>query len=212
MRTCGRVVPLASTWKRWRGGSCSCDAHTKCPLEIAGDTQPLGIFGLVIERAAGALRHLGAVELGQDLIDAGGGRRHRVGDVLIAQRAITLAVLREIEQDDRNVLALGVGPDVGFGPMQDRMDAYARLGGGEALNGPRIPGADRARPSRLPARAARTRAPWRGWPRRGECRRSGRRNHIWSAPTSGLRSCARRSARPAAGSDRRRRSTDRARS
>jgi hypothetical protein len=82
----------------------------------------------VIERAAGALRHLGAVEFGQDLVDAGGGRTNRIGDVLIAQRAIALAVLREIERDDRNVFALGVGPDVGFGPMQDRMNAQMRAG------------------------------------------------------------------------------------
>ena len=55
-----------------------------------------------------------------------GGRSHRVGDVLIAERAIALAVLRQIQRDDRNVLALGVGPDVGLGPMQDRMDAQMR--------------------------------------------------------------------------------------
>src|SRR5256885_10197117 len=47
-------------------------------------------------------------------------------DVLIAQRAIALAVLRKIKRDDRNVFALGVGPDVGLGPMQDRVNAQMR--------------------------------------------------------------------------------------
>ena len=49
-----------------------------------------------------------------------------IGDVGIAQRAIALAVLREIQRDDRDVFALGVGPDVGLGPMQDRVDAQMR--------------------------------------------------------------------------------------
>src|SRR5207248_102558 len=80
------------------------------------------IFGFVIERAPRAFRHLGAVEFGQDLVDVGGGGRHRIGDVLVAERAVTLAVLRQIKRDDRYVLALGVGPDVGLGPMQDRVN------------------------------------------------------------------------------------------
>src|SRR6478752_10616077 len=49
-----------------------------------------------------------------------------MGDVGIAERAITLAVLGEIKRDDRDVLALGVGPDVGFGPVQDRVNAQMR--------------------------------------------------------------------------------------
>ena len=56
-----------------------------------------------------------------------------------------------------------------------------------------------ARPSRLPVRAERRRAPWRASaPRRGGCRRSGHRSHAWRARASGLPSCARRSARRAA--------------
>jgi len=95
--------------------------------EIAGDAQSLeGVFGFVIQRAAGALRHLGAVEFGQDFRDVGRGRSHGIGDVLIAERAVTLAVLGQIQRNDRNVFALGVGPDVGLGPMQDRMDAQMR--------------------------------------------------------------------------------------
>ena len=53
---------------------------------------------------------------------------HRIGDVLIAERAVALAVLRQIQRNDRDVLALGVGPDVRLGPMQDRMDAQMRAG------------------------------------------------------------------------------------
>ena len=56
--------------------------------EIAGDAQTLeGILGLVVKRAAGALRHLGAVELDQDFLDGGCGRSHRMGDVGVADIA-----------------------------------------------------------------------------------------------------------------------------
>ncbi len=71
----------------------------------------------------GALRHLGAVELGDDLVDGARLRRDRRGDVGIAERAIALAVARQIERDDRDALAPRVGPDIGLGPMQDRMNA-----------------------------------------------------------------------------------------
>ena len=66
--------------RRYAGGerSCSSERSTQCRSEIAGDAQPLeGVFGLVVERAAGALRHLGAVELDQDFLDVRGGRCHR---------------------------------------------------------------------------------------------------------------------------------------
>src|ERR1700737_2715047 len=97
------------------------------PSEIAGDAQPLeGVFGFMIERAAGPFRHLGAVELDQDLRVVGGGRRYWIGDVLVAERTIALAVLGEIQRNDRDAFALGVGPDVGFGPMQDWMNAQMR--------------------------------------------------------------------------------------
>src|SRR2546429_8272121 len=124
MRTCGRVVPFGidvvplGVAETLAGRIMFIAALTpKYPLEIAGDAQPLeSIFSFVVQRPARALRHLGAVEFGEDFIDAGGGRSHRIGDVLIAQRTIALAILREIKRDDRNVLALGVGPDVGLGP------------------------------------------------------------------------------------------------
>jgi len=77
----------------------------------------------VVHGAAGALRNLGAVELGDDLVDGARLRRHRRRDVRIPERAITLAVAGEIERDDRDALAARIGPDIGLGPMQDRMDA-----------------------------------------------------------------------------------------
>src|SRR5580692_899660 len=93
-------------------------------LQVAGNAQALErILGLVVHGAAGALRHLGAIELGDDLVDGARLRRHRRGDVGIAERAIALAVAREIKWDDRDALAPRIGPDVGLGPMQDRMDA-----------------------------------------------------------------------------------------
>src|SRR5271169_3503344 len=49
-----------------------------------------------------------------------------MGDVGIAERAIALAGPGEIERNDRDVFTLGIGPDVGFGPMQDRMHAQMR--------------------------------------------------------------------------------------
>src|SRR5207248_1583741 len=45
-----------------------------------------------------------------------------------AERAVALAVAREIERDDRDAFAPRVGPDVAFGPMQDRMHAQVRAG------------------------------------------------------------------------------------
>ena len=66
--------------RRDRSGqrSCSSEHSTQVRSEIAGDAQPLeGVFGFVIERAPGALRHLGAVELDQNLLDVRGVRNHR---------------------------------------------------------------------------------------------------------------------------------------
>src|SRR5216683_7196882 len=127
MRTCGRVVPFGVAESAVGRIMFMGSLNSMSGSEIAGDAQPLeGVFGLVIERAAGALRHLGAVELDQDFLDARGIRGYGIGDVLIAQRAIALAVPGEIKRNDRDVFALGVGPDVGFGPMQDRVDAQMR--------------------------------------------------------------------------------------
>src|SRR6185437_7118569 len=121
MRTWGRVVPLAVV-----DGVGETNMFMALPdrLEIAGDAKPLErVFGFMIQRATGAFRHLGQFELGQDFVDVGSGGGDREGDVGIAERAVTLAVFRKIKWDDRDVLALGVGPDIGLGPMQDRVDA-----------------------------------------------------------------------------------------
>src|SRR5262249_37162931 len=55
-------------------------------------------------------------------------RGDREGDVGVAERAIALAVAREIERDDRDPLAPRIGPDVDLGPMQDRMHPQMRAG------------------------------------------------------------------------------------
>src|SRR6188768_3170661 len=103
MRTCGRVVPFGievspfGVAETLAGRIMFIATLTPMSSEIAGDTQPLeSVFGLVIQRAAGALRHFCAVKFSQDLVDIRGGRSHRVGDVLVAQGAITHAVLRQI--------------------------------------------------------------------------------------------------------------------
>src|SRR5580704_13043128 len=121
MRTCGRVVPFGVAESEWLTIMFMTAPRVS---EIAGDTKPLeGVLGLVVKRAAGALRHLGLFELDEDFLDIRRGRLHRESDVGIAQRAITLAVLGEIKRNNRDVLTLGVGPDVGLGPMQDRVNA-----------------------------------------------------------------------------------------
>ncbi len=50
----------------------------------------------------------------------------RRGDVLVAERAIALAVTRVVQVDDRDLLARDVAPDVELGPAQQRMDAHVR--------------------------------------------------------------------------------------
>src|SRR5262249_40297604 len=80
----------------------------------------------VIHRAPGAFGSPGVRQLDDDLADAGrvglDGRR----DVLVAERAIALAVARIVEIDDRDLLARDVAPDVELGPAQQRMDAHMR--------------------------------------------------------------------------------------
>src|SRR5258708_37958335 len=97
MRTCGRVVPFGVV-DMLAGTIMFIGApNSFIRSEVAGDAQPLkSVFGFVIERAARPLRHLGAVELAQDVRDARGVRDDGIGDVLIAERAITLAVFGQI--------------------------------------------------------------------------------------------------------------------
>src|SRR6185503_11892614 len=65
-------------------------------------------------------------ELGDDLVDGASVRFDRERDVCITERAIASAVAREVERNDGNAFALGVGPYIGLGPMQDRMHAQMR--------------------------------------------------------------------------------------
>src|SRR4051794_36501324 len=117
MRTCGRVVlgigaadgAVNSTAAASRRDNWTFIVADPC-LQIAADAQPLErILGLMVERAAGALGHLGVLELGQDFVDVGGKRGDREGDVLVTKRTVALAVLRQIERDNRDVFALRVG-------------------------------------------------------------------------------------------------------
>ena len=58
----------------------------------------------------------------------------REGDVLLAQRAVALAVAREIERHHRDALALDIAPDIELGPGEQRMDAQMwPPGGGSVL-------------------------------------------------------------------------------
>src|ERR1051326_806903 len=128
MRTSGRP---AVTGSETDGGTArtfmACRLYRRS--QIPGDAQALErVLRLVIHGAAGALGRAGHVELGDDLVDGARLRGDREGDVRVAERAIALAVAREIERDDRDGLAPRIGPDVCFGPMQDRMDAQVRAG------------------------------------------------------------------------------------
>src|SRR4030095_8506994 len=78
----------------------------------------------MIHGAAGTLRSPGVRQLDDDLADARRVGVDRRGDVLVAERAIALAVLRIVQIDDRNLLARDVAPDVELGPAQQRMDAH----------------------------------------------------------------------------------------
>src|SRR5258708_40032071 len=138
MRTSGRLPADAtaaggdarrSARRRFMGLSDDALKRKRAWLQIAGNAQALErVLGLVVHGAAGALGNFGAVELEDDLVDRARLRGHRRRDVGIAERAVALAVAGEIERNDRDALAPRIGPDIGLGPMQDRMDAQMRAG------------------------------------------------------------------------------------
>src|SRR3984957_18729637 len=127
MRTWGRVVPFGVADIAAGTTVMFIATLNSFPSEVARDAQPLeGIFGFVIERPACAFRHLGAIQLDENFFDVRCGRSHGMGDVGITQRAIALAILGEIQRNDRDIFALRISPDVGLGPMQDRMHPQMR--------------------------------------------------------------------------------------
>src|SRR6266702_4210690 len=97
MRTWGRVVPFGVVdivvgTSMFMAAPLNLSPKSERESEIAGDPQALeGILGFVVERAAGAFRHLGLFELGQDFLDGGRVRDDGEGDVGIAERAVALA-------------------------------------------------------------------------------------------------------------------------
>src|SRR5713226_6131179 len=97
--------------------------------EISVRTQPLEtVLRLMVHRSSRPLGDLGALELGDDLVERIGAAGDGEGDVLIAERAIAFAVFGEIERYDGDALAADVAPDVEFRPMQQRMHADMRAG------------------------------------------------------------------------------------
>src|SRR4051794_8833536 len=111
MRTGGRVEEVrASTDVLWDAAM-----FMECAFrsEIAGGAQTLEcVLGFVVHGAPGALRGIGRFKLGDDVVEGRRLRRDRRGDVGVAKRAISLAVVREIQGDDRDAFAARVGPDV----------------------------------------------------------------------------------------------------
>src|SRR6266446_5343266 len=99
------------------------------PSHVARGAQALeGVLGLLVLRASGALGDGGALELGNNIVDAGGRTRHGAGAGRAAERAIAPPVAREIEIDHRDRLAPHIAPDVELGPMQQRVDAEMDAG------------------------------------------------------------------------------------
>src|SRR5690606_12891856 len=62
-------------------------------------------------------------QLRDDLVYRRGRTVYRKGNVVVAQRAITLAIAGEVELDHGNAFTADVPPDVQLGPMQERMHA-----------------------------------------------------------------------------------------
>src|SRR5260221_638113 len=94
------------------------------PSHMAFGAQPLErVLGLLILLTAGALGDAGLDQLGDDVVDRGGGAGDRTRARGAAERAIAPPVAREIELDDRDHLAFQVAPDVELGPVQQRMGA-----------------------------------------------------------------------------------------
>src|SRR5712672_4472966 len=100
MRTCGRVVPFGVACVVLESIMFIAAPTSNSYLQIAGDAQPLErILGLVIQRAPGTLRHFRAVQLMEDFVDIGCVGQDRIGDVLVAERAVALAVFGEIQRN-----------------------------------------------------------------------------------------------------------------
>src|SRR5262245_41155638 len=86
---------------------------------IARGAQPFErVLGLAVHGASGALRRACGLQRGDDRFDGVCGAVDREGDVAVAERAVALAVLGEIELHHGNPLARDVAPDVDLGPMQ----------------------------------------------------------------------------------------------
>ena len=81
------------------------------------------VLRFVVHRTAGALRDGRNRQFLDNLSDGRGLAIDRERNVLIPQRAIPLAFIREVQGNRRDVLTLDVAPDVDFSPRQQRVDA-----------------------------------------------------------------------------------------
>src|SRR5262249_48544555 len=93
-------------------------------LHVPVSAKPLeGVLAFMVHGPARALGRAGYLQLGDDFVDGPRRAGDGEGDVLVAEGAIALAVLGEIEVDHRHLLPLGVAPDVDLRPMKQGMDA-----------------------------------------------------------------------------------------
>src|SRR6185437_13845981 len=98
---------MAMRRRDWQTG-CSWRPHISevGKLEIPCGAQALeGVLGFVIHGAARAFGNFGGFEFGDDLVDGARFRFDGKSNGGIAERAVTLAVVAEIQRNDRNVLA-----------------------------------------------------------------------------------------------------------
>src|SRR4051812_44339012 len=84
------------------------------------------VLTLMVHRPAGTLRRASATKFGDDLGDRGGAAVDRLGDVLIAERAVTPSTPRKVQVDDGDLLPLDVAPHVDLPPGQQGVDADVR--------------------------------------------------------------------------------------
>src|SRR3712207_3747127 len=107
------TTTMGSAARSAAGGGESPSFIVRAPSQVAADAQALeGVFGLVVHGAPVALGAGGAAQLGDD----GGHVRRlagdREGDADLAERAVALAALGEVQRDDRDLLPRDVAPHV----------------------------------------------------------------------------------------------------
>src|SRR3954468_5405979 len=104
-----RSASAACAWVRAMAGGtkdiCMGVAPRTAGLHIAAGAQPLeGVLGLMVHGTPGPLLGARGLEFGDDVVHGRGVRGYRKGDADLAERAVALAVAREIQRHHGNPL------------------------------------------------------------------------------------------------------------